>query len=298
MQPNPALQKLGFERDARVVILHADDIGMCQATMPAFENLCADGLISSASTMVPCPWFPQLAAYCRERPQVDVGVHLTLNSEWNDYRWGPISTHDPASGLIDQEGYFHRRSADTQARASLPALQVELQAQLDRALAAGIDVTHVDSHMFTLLHPKLISSYIQQALQSRLPLLCPRADEAGWQALGLQSDAAVAAAQMTQQLEEQGVLLFDLIEVLSLTQSTGRIDDLKRLFDRLPVGLSEIIFHPAIDTPELRAIAPDYLCRVADYDAFMSAELRDYVRNAGIQIIGYRALCDVAKTAG
>jgi len=243
--------------------------------------------------MVPCPWFPQLAGYCRAHPQVDVGVHLTLNSEWNEYRWGAISTHDPASGLIDQEGYFHRLGADVHLHASLPAIQAELQAQLDRALAAGIDVTHVDSHMFTLLHPKLMPSYIQLAIQSRLPMLCPRADEAGWQEMGLQGDAALAAARITQQLEEQGVVLFDRIEVLSLTESTERIDDVKRLLDTLPAGLSEIIFHPSIDTPELRAMAPDYLCRVADYDAFMSAELRDYVRNAGIQIIGYRALRDL-----
>jgi predicted glycoside hydrolase/deacetylase ChbG (UPF0249 family) len=296
MQPNPALQRLGFAHDDRVLILHADDIGMCQATLPAFENLCADGLISSAAAMVPCPWFPQLAAYCRAHPQVDVGVHLTLNSEWDNFRWGPISTRDPASGLIDQEGYFHHLGANVQLHASRPALQAELRAQLDRALAAGIDVTHVDSHMFTLLQPELLSSYIQLASQARLPLLCPRADVAGWQAMGLQDDAALAAAQTTQQLEEQGVVLFDRIEVLSLTQSTERIDAVKQMLDTLPAGLSEIIFHPCIDTPELRAMAPDYLCRIADYDAFMSAELRDYMRTTGIQLIGYRALRDVSKT--
>lgn len=298
MQPNPVLQKLGFDHDDRVLILHADDIGMCQATLPAFENLCADGLISSAATMVPCPWFPQLAAYCRAHPQVDVGVHLTLNSEWNDFRWGPISTRDPASGLLDHEGYFHRTGADVQERASLPALQAEIRAQLDRALAAGIDVTHIDTHMFTLMQPKLISSYIQLALQSHLPLLCQRADLAGWQAMGLQGDAALAAVQTTQQLEEQGVALFDRIEVLSLTESTGRLDDVKHLLDTLPAGLSEIIFHPCIDTPELRAMAPDYLCRVADYEVFMNAELRDYVRNAGIQLIGYQALRDLSPATG
>ena len=92
--------------------------------------------------------------------------------------------------------------------------------------------------MFTLLHRSLVPSYIQLALQSRLPMLCPRADEAGWQEMGLQGDAALAAAQMTQQLEEQGVVLFDRIEVLSLTQSTERIDDVKRLLDTLPAGLT------------------------------------------------------------
>jgi hypothetical protein len=101
MDPNPVLRKLGFADDDRVVIIHADDIGMCQATMSAFADLVDFGLISSGAVMVPCPWFPQAAAYCRQHPLVDLGVHLTLTSEWDGYRWGPVSTRDPASGLID-----------------------------------------------------------------------------------------------------------------------------------------------------------------------------------------------------
>ena len=140
MNPNPVLQKLGFADDDRVVIIHADDIGMCQATVSAFADLVDFGLISCGAVMVPCPWFPQVAAYCRQHPLVDLGVHLTLTSEWNGYRWGPISTRDLASGLIDPEGYFYRRSEQVQEHGGNAAVPLELQAQVDRALAAGIEV--------------------------------------------------------------------------------------------------------------------------------------------------------------
>jgi predicted glycoside hydrolase/deacetylase ChbG (UPF0249 family) len=117
MNPNPLLKKPGLADDDRLVILHADDVGMCQASLTAFADLVEFGLVSSGATMVPCPWFPAVAAYCREHPGVDLGVHLTLTSEWDTYRWGPLSTRDPASGLLDGEGYFYRCSEGVQEHA-------------------------------------------------------------------------------------------------------------------------------------------------------------------------------------
>ena len=133
MMPNPVLRKLGFDNDDRVVILHADDVGMCQATIPAMVDLVDFGLLSSYAVMVPCPWFPQTAAYCRQHPEVDVGVHSTLTSEWDSYRWGPISTRDEASGLLDEEGYFYHLSEQVQEHGQTAAVQAELQAQVERA---------------------------------------------------------------------------------------------------------------------------------------------------------------------
>lgn len=291
MNPNPILKKLGFAVDDRVVIIHADDIGMCQATLPAFADLVDLGLVSSGAVMVPCPWFPQAAAYCREHAWLDVGVHLTLNSEYDSYRWGPISTRDPASGLIDEEGYFHRRQEPVQQQANPAAVQAEIAAQVDRALAGGIDVTHIDTHMGTVAHPKFIPSYVQLAQQHNLPALMLRLDEAGWRAIGLDSEFATFATQFVAQLEEQGVPMLDhLSQELPLDQHEDRVEIAKTIFDSLPPGLTHFILHPALDTPELRAIAPDWRSRVADYQAFMSEELRDYVRDTGIHVIGYRAL--------
>src|SRR5215217_5387194 len=104
---NPMLRELGFRPDDRAVVVHADDIGMCHATLPAVDELMAFGLVTSASAMVPCSWFLEVVAWHQRNHQFDLGIHLTLTSEWEGYRWGPITTRAPASGLLDDQGYFH-----------------------------------------------------------------------------------------------------------------------------------------------------------------------------------------------
>ena len=108
MNPNPFLKKSGFSDNERAAIIHTDDIGMCHASVQAFKDLCEFGTITSGAVMVPCPWFPAVAQMCRENPGMDIGVHATLNAEWTAYRWGPVSTRDLASGLLDADGYFHQ----------------------------------------------------------------------------------------------------------------------------------------------------------------------------------------------
>jgi len=296
MDPNPVLRKLGFADDDRVVIIHTDDIGMCQATMSAFADLVDFGLISSGAVMVPCPWFPQVAAYCRQHPLVDLGVHLTLTSEWDGYRWGPISTRDPASGLIDEEGYLHQRSEQVQEHGDAAAVQLELQMQVDRAVTAGIDVTHVDTHMGAVTQVEFIPAYIQLGIQHRVPVLVLRLDEVGWREMGLDQETAALATQLVRQLEAQGLPLLDHVVGLPLDRPEDRVALAKQAFDKLPPGLTHFIIHPAQDTPELRAIAPDWPSRVADYEAFTSKELRDAVRDSGVQVIGYRALRELMRS--
>lgn len=295
MNPNPVLRRLGLADNDRAVIIHTDDIGMCQASLAAFADLWEFGLISCGATMVPCPWFPSVGAYCREHPLADLGVHLTLTCEWDRYRWGPLSTRDPASGLLDDEGYFYRRSEPAQEHGDPAAVQIELQTQVERALKAGIDVTHVDTHMGTVMHPKFILAYLQVAAQFRLPAMLPRWDEAHLRAMGLDAEFAAMAVRMVQELEAQGMPTFDHLAMMPLEDPADRVQVARQLFDQLPAGLSYFILHPAKDTPELRAIAPDWAARAADYAAFTSAELRDYVRNAGIHVVGYRTLRDLMR---
>jgi len=295
VNPNPTLKKLGFTERDRVAIVHVDDLGMCQASLTAFAELVDFGIVSSGAVMMPCPWAPAAAAYCRAHPRADVGVHLTLTSEWETYRWGPLSTRDAGSGLLDSEGCFHRTSEEAQACADPEAVALELRTQLDRGLAAGIDATHIDTHMGTVAHPKFIMGYVQLALERGLPPMIPRLDEAGWRALNIDAETAAFAAQVIAQLEAQGLPLLDHIDSLPLDRPDGRIEQAKRAFDRLPAGLTHFLIHASADTPELRAITPDAPSRIADYQAFMSPELRRYVRDSGVQIIGYRALRDLMR---
>ena len=290
MPPNPALRRLGFADDDRVVIIHADDIGMCQASVAAFADLAIFGLVSSGAVMVPCGWFPATAAASRARPETDLGIHLTLTCEMDACRWGPISASDPASGLIDGEGYFYRTTEQAQAHGRPEAVARELAAQIDRALAAGMRPTHIDTHMGSVYSAAFLPIYLDLARHYRLPPMFFRNTEAGWRARGTDAATAADMAQLSRQLEDAGVPLLDNIAMMPLDAPDDRIGQAKRMFESLLPGLTHFIIHPAHDTPELRVLAPSWPSRVADYQAFMSDDLRTYVRDSGIQVIGYHAL--------
>jgi len=303
MDPNPVLKKLGFSARDRVAIIHLDDIGMCQASVAAYADLFAFGIISSGAVMVPCPWFLAAAEFARAHPQADLGVHLTLNSEWDTYRWGPVSTRDPSSGLLDQQGLFYRQSEQTQAHADPAAVEQEMEGQMQRALAAGMAPTHADTHMGTVAHLKFMGSYIALALKYRVPPMMLRLDEEGWRRLAghgpapaLDDTTIGMAVQMVRSLEEMGVPLLDAIQHLALdADPRSRLEQARQAIDALAPGITHFIIHAAQDTPELRAITPDWPCRVADYRTFLSEELRAHVRDSGVQVIGYRAVQSVIK---
>ncbi len=299
MQPNPVLKKLGFSNDDRVVIIHTDDIGMCQASVDAFAEMVEFGLISSGAVMVPCPWFLEAAAFGRSHPEADLGVHLTLTSEWDTYRWGPISTRDPQSGLMDEQGFFYKSSEAVWKNVDPEAAVAELDLQIRRALDAGMSLTHIDTHMGSVAHPKLIPGYIQLATKYGLPPMIPRmsADELT-ASEDLDETTAEMVANMIGKLEEIGIPLLDHLSGLDLVESTQRFEQAKQAFTTLKPGLTHFIIHPSKDTPELRQITDSWDCRVADYETFISEDMRDFIKNEGIQVIGYQALKELMPSAG
>lgn len=286
------LRKLGFGADDRVVIIHADDVGMCQATLCAFVELIDYGLVSCGSLMVPCPWFPATTAYCRSHAEVDVGVHLTLTSEFKTYRWGPISTRHPESGLLDSEGYLPRRSEDVQELGQTRAVFCELRSQLELALAEEIDVSHLDSHMGTVFHPRFLSGYLDLALAHHLPLVVPRLNV---QQRSFSADLLCTTSTALDRLERAGAPIFDRILGLPLNQTNDRLEAAEDTLAQAVPGLNLLIVHPAVDGQEIRTITPTWSARVADYQTFLRPELREYVRTSGLQIIGYRALREAMR---
>jgi len=297
---NPILRALGFGPKDRVVVFHADDIGMCQATLPAWEDALEYGILSSAATMVPCPWFPALVRLYKElnkAPRLDMGVHLTLTSEWQEYRWGPISTRDPASGLLDAAGYFPRLAAPVAEHAVLEALELELRAQVDRALASGIDVTHVDSHMLTLMHPRFLPTYFKVAFDYRLPAFMLRDAQRMFDATRVAPEQQDAIRSLLDEAQERGMGLFDEAVFMPLNDHSDRVGQAKKMLKNLPPGLSNFIIHPCVKSPELRAMAPDWKSRVADAELFVSKEWRKAVADSGVEVIGFRALRDALRAA-
>ena len=291
MYLNPILRRLGFRSHDRVVLLHADDLGMCQASVDAFAELSAFGLVWSGSAMVPCPAFGRLAAYCRAKPDVDMGVHLTLTSEHLSYRWSPVSCPAPASGLVDDGGYFPRSEAVIQRQADLASIETELKAQMSCARQAGIEVTHLDLHMGCLMAPALLPLYLGLSIDSQLPACVWRPSD--WLLWGFDPNQEKAAVQHIADYQDRGGVVFDHLAEIPLDRPDNRLDQVKTCCDALEPGLTLLYIHPAIDTPELRTITPDWPSRVADYRVFTSPAMRSYLRRSGIQLVNYRQLGEV-----
>jgi len=292
---NPFLKKLGFSDNDRAVIIHTDDIGMCHASVQAFKDLWAFGTITSGAAMVPCPWFPSVARMCRENPEIDMGVHATLNAEWESYRWGPVSTHDPSSGLLDADGYFHQWQDAVFQNATCDSVEKEVNAQIERALATGIDVTHVDTHLGTIMSPLFIQAYIVAAASRLLPSMLPRTNAKGIEVMGLSAEKLQVYEPIVQQLMEMGVPLLEGLMFMPLNQPHGQMEFAKRLLGNLPVGITHFVLHPSIDTAELRSIALDWESRVANYNTFMSDELKKVIEREDIKLIGYRQIRDAMR---
>lgn len=294
-KPNPLLKKLGYSDIDRLVIIHTDDIGMCHASVQAFKDLWSVGGVTSGAVMTPCAWFPAVAKMCRENPAMDMGVHATLNAEWESYRWAPVSDVGAGSGLRDEAGYFHDDPDNTSKLASVEDVEKEVNAQIEMALKADIDVTHVDSHMGAIMHPKFIQTYIQAAGGRALPNMLPRLDAVGIEVMGISEADRVAYAPIMEMLEGIGVPTLNGIMSMPLDLPNGQMEIAKKLLGNLPVGITHFILHPSIDTPELRAIAPDWESRVANYETFMSDELKKFIESEDIKPIGYRAIRDAMR---
>jgi predicted glycoside hydrolase/deacetylase ChbG (UPF0249 family) len=295
MTSNPLLKKLGYSDTDRLVIIHTDDIGMCQASIQAYKDLWEFGTITSGAVMVPCPWFPATAQMCRENPAMDMGVHATLNAEWDGYRWGPVSTRDAESGLLDKDGYLPQEPDFIYQNAKPESVAAEVNAQVEWALAAGIDVTHVDSHMGTIIHPNFVQSYLQAGMSRLIPNMLPRASAQGFAMMGIDESALAMYAPILQQLESQGIPMIDGLFSMPLEHDNDHIGVAKKLLSEVPAGITHFLFHPSIDTPELRAICPDWKGRVANYHAFMSDELKSFIKDSGIHLISYRSIRDAMR---
>lgn len=294
---NPFNKKIGFSESDRLVIFHTDDIGMCQASIQAFQDLWEFGTISSGAVMVPCPWFPKVAEMCRNNPAIDMGIHATLNSEWEAYRWGPISTGDRDSGLFDKDGYFNQWHEAVFENAKPEAVALELHTQVNRALAAGIDATHIDSHMGTIMHPKFIRQYLAEGVAQNLPVMLPKRDGHEEEMTAMGAHSRNLYQDILREQEQKDLPIIDRIVGMPLEHAQDHIGVAKKLINDLPAGITHFLFHPSIDSPELRMACPDWPARVANYEAFMSRELKEFIQKSDVHVIGYRVLRDAIRAS-
>lgn len=292
------LQRLGFAPTERVVIAHADDLGMCHAANTAFESIVAAGAVACGSVMVPCPWLRHLVELARTHPEADIGVHLTLTSEWESYRWGPVSTLDATSGLLDEQGYLWRDVRSLHAHMDPEAAASEMRAQVQRALDAGIDVTHIDTHMGAVTHPALLGAYVDLGREFRLPVMLPRATVEVLLGLGLsQADAETTAAGMSALAETGDLLPLDHLSMPPIDSKQDVPSQYHRFLHQLEPGLTHLIYHPSVPTDEARAILGEDRLRQreGDWRTFGDRQLELVMADAGVISIGYRELREALR---
>ena len=270
-------ERLGHGAEAKLLILTCDDLGFCHAANVGVYEAMRDGLATSASLMVPCPWARGAAAEYRGE---DVGVHLTLNAELDLYRWGPITQ---APSLLDGDGGFPRTVTDVWDHADLDEVRRECRAQVERAILWGFDVSHLDAHLGALqFRPEFFDVYLELAVEFRLPIRLSGSDGEAHAGFPFRALAA-----------EEGVVFPDALVRAAGMGSDGALLD---AVAGLGPGVTEICVHPAVATPELLALCPDWRARVDDHDLLAAdGPLGAALDDAGVTLVGYRALRDLMR---
>jgi len=281
-------ERLGYPRDAKLLIVHADDLGMAHSVNIATMKALATGLVNSGSIMVPCPWLAEIATYARANPQADLGLHLTLTSEWTNFRWGPVSPKDRVSSLLDKDGYFYLTETDAAAHADPKQVELEILAQIEKARALGIQPTHLDSHMGTLYQNKaLFEVLLRVARSQKLPVRVAR----DW----------VANADFLQGTLNGNDVYVD--RVLTITPDVAPQDWAKFYSDalrNLEPGVTEVVIHLAYDDAEMQGATfnhPNWgaAWRQRDLEFFTSEAFRKVLQENQIKLVTWRELGKLIK---
>jgi len=285
-QEKSTAQRLGYAADVRVLILNADDFGMCHDQNEGVMRGLKDGLFTSSTILVTCPWFEEAADFARANPAADLGVHLTLTAEWDRYKWGPVLGWHAVPSLVDERGYLWQTVAQVYEHARLDEAEAELRAQIEKAFAAGIDVTHFDSHMGTLqLRADYHEIYARLADEYRVPIRLASRRRMSTEGMGSTLDL----------LDAFGVVTPDHL-VFNGPPSVGETETYwTNLLRTLKPGVTEILCHPALARDELKSCARDAFQREADFRYFTSDKTRQLVKGEGIELLGFRELRDLMR---
>lgn len=287
-------ERLGYGSNDKVLMVHADDLGMSHsvnaATIEAFEK----GLVTSGSIMVPCPWFPEIAAYAKAHPELDLGLHLTLTSEWKYLRWRPVAPPEKVRGLLDEEGFMWRSERQTALKASPQEIEIELRAQIERALAFGIKPTHLDTHMGTLYTRRdFFDVYTKLGKEYGLPVMAMRP-----------TPEAIAYGKLTGSPITEEVLNglaadgFVLLDYLSTGVPGRTVAERKGAYQKflreLKPGVTMLIVHLGMNDAELKATTGAWEQRYADFLAFTDPEIAALIKAQGIKLTTWRELGKLA----
>ena len=280
--------RLGYPPGTKVVIIHADDLGETHAVNAAVIKALESGSINSASLMVPCPWFPEIADYAKSHPDTDFGLHLTLTSERIYYRWGPVAPADTVPSLLDNDGYFNHDWEQHQ-HINPKDVEVELRAQIERALAMGVRPTHLDSHQYRLIMSgkELFDVMVRLGHEYKLPIFVTR-------------DWFADYPYLQQSLGPEDIVLDHTVTMEPGVAPEKWAEFYITALKNLKPGVTEFVIHPGFDDEELRAATRERptwgsAWRQRDYDFFTSAEFRQILTEQKIALITWRELARKAS---
>ncbi|NOY37366.1 MAG: ChbG/HpnK family deacetylase [Chlorobi bacterium] len=284
-------EKLGYPAGKKVIILHADDAGMCEEANIAIESLLENHHIQAAAVMAPCPYADDFIKWATDHPQADVGMHLTLTSEWKTWRWGPVSDPATVPGLIDPEGKLWHEVPDVLMHATADEVEKEIRAQIDKAIALGHRPSHIDTHMGTL--------YGSAAFAERFFKV---AEEYGIPANAIDlSDTLVANhfRQAGYPIDDKMISILENYTLPKLDFFTSaphgrtyeeKVESFKQLIQSLPEGLTEIIFHPSVETDNLKTITNSWQQRVWEARMFADPDLINFFKDEGIIFTNWKEI--------
>ena len=285
-------ERLGYKATDKLLIIHADDVGMCHSVNAATTKALEIGTVTCASIMIPCPWLPEIAEYAKAHPEADFGLHLTLTSEWQRYRWRPVAPIDQVPSLLDKNGYLPHTEVEVIKNGKPEEVAKELRAQIARAREFGIKPTHVDSHMGTLFCGPFMPVYTSVAKENGiLPMLMVATPARIIQGKQLGFDAA----KIEETLSKEGYVFLDML----YEDSAGADLESRRahyydVIRNLKPGVTEIIVHLSMNDEEIQHISGAWLRRWNEFQIFTDPKTRELIDSQGIKLIGYKQLAALA----
>ena len=280
-------EKLGYPPDSKLLIIHADDLGVSHSENRASLLGMREGCVNSASIMVPCPWFLEIAKEAAANADMDLGIHFTLNSEWANFKWGPVSSKNLVSSLVDSNGYFFDNVQAIAEKGKPEEVQLELKNQVTMALANNIDVTHLDAHMGAALSTKeFLRAYLEVGNQYQLPVLLDK------------RIPGINDPEITQLIQEgKQVVIDNLFTAYPEHFESGMASFYKEVLNNLEQGFNVLLIHLAFDDAEMQAVTIDHpywgaAWRQADLDFFKSEACAELIAQNNIVLVEWREIRD------
>ena len=282
---NTIAERLGYTADTKLLIIHADDIGLAHSVNKASFDAMANGSVTSGSIMVPCPWFGEAVELAKAHPDFDLGIHLTLTAEWKDFRWGGVSPSTAIPGLLDSKGFLFKSVEEVVSHATPQEVEKECRAQIERVLTFGIKPTHFDTHMGTLFgSPGYIDVYLKLGKEYNIPVFLPRAT------------IEESNPEMIPMLEKGGFIMVDRYYMAEPdVKSENWMDFYVDMIENLQPGVTQIIVHVAYNTDEAKAVMVDHpnygsAWRQRDFDVFTSEKIKAVIKENNVQLFTWREI--------